>query len=103
MKTSALQQPPSGGSDHRLVLPLTKSQKEALKHFHPTEWRKCHWSIHIKTLMALINRKEIEWQNRLPYIGPEFHQWKINCEFRLRQNAEASHGDGSATPTPEKS
>lgn len=64
---------------------LSPKEAKALALFG-TEWADCPFGIHIKTLVALIRKDLIEWEDKLPFIGPEFFQWKINCRFRKKQN-----------------
>ena len=64
----------------------TKENEEAALAQFTREWAPCPIHVHIKTLMKLIKTKQIEWRDRMPFISPELHRWKINCEFRLSQN-----------------
>ncbi len=67
---------------------LSAKSRAALTLF-TADWQPCPIRVHIKTLMALIHGKHIEWRDRIPFFDPMLFQWKINCEFRLKQNKEA--------------
>lgn len=82
---------------------LSAKSRAALALF-TTEWQPCPIRVHIKTLMALINGKHIEWRDRLPFFSPELFQWKINCEFRLTQNTDYPEQISGITPSiPDRS